>query len=440
MKSRFLFLASFCLIAMNALAQTLPRRAYLGIKMENLTNDAKNILGLKQEYGVLISEVLPNSTATEAGFKKGDILLKLGDVGFNNTTEVISYLNTQQTGSMLTYEIFRAGKFIKGKSALKGFPTEAYNDLEVIYTESSSEIGSQRIIITKPIQTIKKKLPVVAFIGGIGCYSLDAPMDTSRSEIQLLNMLSRAGFLCARLEKPGMGDNAKFCKACKEVSFTEETNSYLKSIEELKKREDVDPDQIFIFGHSMGGVFGPLIAQQTSIRGIIGYGTIGSNFIEYLAKTRRTIGDAYGMDPIEKDQLVKDFCECAHYYFVENLTSDAAGLKKSICKEYMTLFDLRSAQYNRELYNFNFPALWKDYSGKALLVWGESDYISSKEDHEIITGTINYYHPGNASFVTIKNADHGMYLANNFQEAVNNKGPYNPAAGLEILHWLQTQI
>jgi pimeloyl-ACP methyl ester carboxylesterase len=427
-------------ICMNIYAQSLPRRAYLGIKMENLTEDARHIMGLKENYGVLIVDILPNSTAVDAGFKKGDILLKLGDVNPLTTTDLINYLSTQKTGSALPYEIYRNGKKIKGKTALKGFPVEAYNDLDVLYAESKSDIGSQRIIITKSKNNNQKKLPVIAFIGGIGCYSLDAPMDTSRSEIQLLNMLSRSGFLCARLEKPGMGDNAKFCKACNTVSFVEETNSYVKSIEELKKREDVDPERIFIIGHSMGGVFAPLIAKQTSITGIISYGTIGSNFIEYLAKTRRTIAEAYKMDPVETDQLVKDFCECAQYYFVENLTSDAAGLKKQVCKEYMRLFDLRSPEYNRELYSFNIPELWKDYNGKVLMLWGESDYISSREDHQILANTVNYYHPGNGTFIVAQNSDHGMHLAENFQEAVNNNGPYNPQTGNEMLKWLQSAI
>lgn len=438
MKS-YLFILILC-FGLTIHAQTLPRRSYMGIRMENLTDDARKMIGLKEEYGILISEVLPNSTALKAGLKKGDILLKLGDLNPKNIDDVIVYLGSKPTGTILTFEIHRNGKRIKQEYDLMEFPHEVYNDLEVIYAESKSDIGLQRIIITKSKNNSDKKLPVIAFIGGIGCYSLDTPMDTSRSETQLLNQLSRAGFLCARLEKPGMGDNAKFCKACNQVSFNEESNSYLNSIIELKNRPDVDTNNIFIFGHSMGGVFAPLIAKKTSVKGIIAYGTIGSNFIEYLAKTRRTIATAYLMSPVETDQLVKDFCECAHYYFVEHLTSDEAAVKKPICKEYLSIFDLRSPSYNDELYAFNIPSLWKDYTGKALIIWGGSDYISSKEDHEIIASTVNRYHPGQATMITIDHTDHGMYLATNFQEAANNPGPYNFSTGNQILAWLKSQI
>ena len=186
----------------------------------------------------------------------------------------------------------------------------------------------------------------------------------------------------------------------------------------------------------MGGVFAPLISKKTTIKGIISYGTIGSSFIEYLAKTRRTIAEAYAMTPEETDDLVKDFCECSAYYFVEKMTTEQAAEKKEVCKEYMGIFDLRSRRYNDELYSFNIPGLWKSFGGKALLIWGESDYISSKEDHQIISDAVNYYHKGQGEFVTIKQADHGMNMATDFREAQKNPGSYNKQVGQAILEWL----
>jgi pimeloyl-ACP methyl ester carboxylesterase len=427
-----LMLSLFCITRQNA--QELPRRVYLGIRMENLTDDLKNIMGLAGLHGVLIAEVLPSSTAEKAGFQRGDILKSVNGTIVNATTEVIASLSGRKPGEEFAYELLRNKKSIKGKAVFQAFPKEKYTGLDVIYTESKSAIGLERTIITKP--KIQKKLPVIVFIGGIGCYSLDFPMDSTRGEVELLTDLSRAGFLCARLEKPGMGDNAKFCKACAEVSFTEETKGYVEAIKALKQRPDADSSQIFIFGHSMGGVFAPLIARQTPIKGIIAYGTIGSNFIEYLAKTRRTIAQAYQMTPDAADALVKDFCECADYYFVEKMTTEQASTKNPGCKEYLSIFDLRSRAYNDELYAFNIPSLWKPYDGKVLILWGESDYISSREDHQIITDAVNFYHPGNSIFNTIKSADHGMNVARDFQEAQKTPGKYNQVVSNIVIDWL----
>jgi uncharacterized protein len=431
-----LFLALTCL-QITFVAQQLPRRVYLGIRMERITDDMVRVLGLQEKKGVLIGEVFSGSTAQLAGIKKGDVLISVNKAPINSTEDVYAAIAGRKSGEMFSYDVLRNNKVVKGTSKFHEFPKENYAGIETIYSESKSAIGLQRIIITKPVTG--KRLPVVAFVGGIGCYSLDFPLDTTREEVQLLNKLTRAGFMCARLEKPGMGDNAKFCKPCSEVSFKEETEGYVEAIKALKKREDVDSNAIFIIGHSMGGVFAPLIAKQTALKGVIAYGTIGSNFPEYMTKTRRTIAQAYKMSPEETDDMIKNSCECVAYYFVDKMTTKEAAAKNPVCGEYLPVFDYRSRAYNDELYSFNIPLLWKSFSGKALLLWGESDFISSKEDHQIISDAINYYHPGNSEFMMVKNSDHGMRTAKDFPEAQRNPGPYNPEVGAAIESWLNKQ-
>ncbi|MES2851102.1 MAG: PDZ domain-containing protein [Bacteroidota bacterium] len=418
-----------------AQAQSLPRKVFLGIRMEAVTDDARKIMGIESKNGVLISEVFANSTAESAGFKRGDILLKINGQSFNSTNEVISYLNKQNAGNSFTYWISRDKKLVEGKAVFQPQPKEKHEGIEMIYTEAKTLLGQQRIIISKAADQ-KGKAPAIVFIGGIGCYSLDFTFNPTASEVQLLNGLSRNGYLCARAEKPGMGDNAK-TKACSEVSFMEEMKGYVDMIKTLKQRPDVDSNAVYIFGHSMGGLFAPLIAKETNLKGIIAYGTIGSNFLEYLIKTRKTIAEAYNMPPEESDDLVKDFCECSVYYFADTMTTVQAETKKHGCRELLSLFDLRSRQYNNELYSFNIPSLWRSYGGKALLLWGNADYISSEDDHKMIAGVVNRYHPGNADFEVVKNCDHGMLTASSFQDARLNPGVYNDAVGKAVLNWLK---
>ncbi|HXB42392.1 MAG TPA: PDZ domain-containing protein [Bacteroidia bacterium] len=414
-------------------AQELARRPLLGIQMEQITEDVKRIMELSSLKGVLIKGVISNTTATQAGFKKGDVLLKINGKEVNTTTETMKLISTYKGGDEFTYEIIRDKKIIQGKSVFKALPFEEYTDIDMQYTATETVNGIQRIILSKPKN--KVKVPAIVFIGGIGCYSLDTPLDTNKSETKLLNTLTRAGYVCIRAEKPGVGDNMN-CKPCNEISFNEELNGYVNVIKAIKKYDYVDSNQIYIIGHSMGGVMAPLIAKQSNIKGIIAYGTIGSNFIEYLAKTRRTIGEAYKWNPDETDAYIKEYCECAFYYFVEKMTTSEAAAKKETCKDYLSIFDYRSRKYNNELYELNIPGAWKSFAGKALLMWGESDYISSKEDHQIITQTINTYHPGNAEFVTVKATEHGMKDAITFQQAQTAPGSYNPVVAAQILQWL----
>src|SRR5207253_950400 len=99
-------------------------------------------------------------------------------------------------------------------------------------------------------------------------------------------------------------------------------------------------------------------------------------------------------------------------------------------------FDMRSRKYIDELYDLNIPAAWKKYHGKALLLWGEGDFIASKEDHEIIAETINREHKGNATFTVVGKSTHGIQYAENFQQALTSPGAYHPELANVILKWL----
>ena len=84
-------------------AQSLPRKVFLGIRMERLTDDAKQIMGANTAGGVLVSEVFAKSTAESAGFKKGDILLKINEHAFTAPQSVVAYLNSQTAGEKFSY-------------------------------------------------------------------------------------------------------------------------------------------------------------------------------------------------------------------------------------------------------------------------------------------------------------------------------------------------
>ncbi len=426
----------FCLSYLSCVqAQELPRRSFLGIQMENITADTRRMMEVKEDYGVLVQGTVPGSTAEAAGIKRGDILLSLNGTKINDVVQAVGYVAGQNSGSSFTYELLRDKKKVTGSSSFKEYPREKYPDLDVSYETVKTATGLQRLIITKSKGAGKK--PVLVFLGGIGCYSLESPMDSNRNEVRLINALARNGFMIARVEKPGIGDGAGHSKKCEVVSFTEEKDVYVQAVKDLKKRADVQADNIYVLGHSMGGVMAPMVATETSLKGIIAYGTIGTQFMEYLAKTRKTIGEANGWSEAETEAYTKEVCECSKYFFVDKMTAEQAGQKKSGCKEHLDGLEARSRKYNDELYAVDYTALWKPFTGKALMIWGKGDFISSQDDHQILTNTINKYHPGNATMVVVS-ADHGMSTANSFREAATNPGQYNPEIYKKILDWLKS--
>lgn len=419
-------------------ATELPRRVFLGIRMENLTDDLRRIMGVGDTRAVLVSEVLPGGSGEAAGWKRGDLLAELGGVGVGATDAVFAELAKYGTGASVAYRLLREAKPVTGTMKLLGWPEERYPDLRVEYTAHPTVNGTQRAILTRPRTRQLDRAPLVVFIGGIGCYSLDAPLDTARSEVQLLNRLSRMGYACARLEKPGIGDAARSSTACSAVSFMDEMTGYAGMIAQLKRRADIDSTDVTIIGHSMGGLFAPLVAQRTAVQRIVAYGTIGSPFLEYLLKTRRTIGEAYGWEAERTDDFIKAYGECATWYFADGLSTEAVEAKKPGCGELVGIFDARSRAYNDELYAVNIPAAWKGFTGRTLLLWGEADHIAAKHDHELLRDLIHAKNPGSVTFQVVADADHGMNQADDFRAAVAGEGPYQPGVGRVIADWMRS--
>ncbi|MGB9720869.1 MAG: DegQ family serine endoprotease [bacterium] len=63
-------------------------RGYLGVYLEDLTEDMKEALNLKSLEGVLINEVIANSPADKAGIKEGDVIIEFDG---KNVTDVQSF-------------------------------------------------------------------------------------------------------------------------------------------------------------------------------------------------------------------------------------------------------------------------------------------------------------------------------------------------------------
>lgn len=416
-------------------AQDMQRRSFLGIQMEAVTPDIQRVMELPSASGILINSVIAGSSADAAGFRKSDVLLTVDGKEMNETQEMVQYIADKKGDRSFSYELIRKGKKISGKSKLKSYPPEQYKGMQVIYTQAKTAAGLIRLIITKPEK--EGRFPTVAFIGGYGCYSLESPFDTGRSEVQFLQALTRAGYMTVRIEKPGIGDAQGVSKPCGEIGFHEEADVYTTAIQDLKKRNDVQAENIYIFGHSMGGVMAPLVAAKTPIKGIIAYGTIGSNFMEYLAKTRRTLGQAYNMSPDSLDAFIKMACDCSAFYFADGMTTEEAEAKIPGCGYYVSVFDERARLYNRELYTLNIPRAWRSFAGRALFIWGEADFVASREDHQILADAVNQYHAGKASFTTLPNATHGIQYAESFQQGLNNPGSYNAGLNNLVIDWLK---
>lgn len=415
-------------------AQDLPRRAFFGLRLVEIPAELRQSNGLPAGQGVYIQQIVPGSTAAASGLQAGDILLSLDGQATDDPAATVRLVGSYRAGQPLAYTFIRAGRRITEQTTIRGLPREEYADLEVSY--GSVRVGDARLrtIVTRP-KGVGGRLPALLFIQGVSCYLMDTPLDTARAETQLLNQIARSGFVVMRVDKSGLGDSQG--PPCTEIDFQTEQAGYSAAYAALLQRPDVATDSGFILGHSMGGVMAPLLAREHPVRGIIAYGTMGVNFLEYFAATRRSITEAMQLPPAEADAYVKREVECAALLFAAQLSREEALARNAECESVYSLLNIRHGTFWRQLYNLNIPALWQEYDGQLLAAWGGSDYISARAEHQYIVDIVNAEQPGRATFVEIPASSHGMEQAATFAAARDEPGPFNPAITVSVLDWLR---
>ena len=93
-------------------------RGFLGISMQDLTEELSESLGATAGSGVLVAEVLPGSAAEKAGIKEGDIITKMGGRPVEDMGKFRNRVSLVAPGTEVTFTILRDGKEVDLKANL----------------------------------------------------------------------------------------------------------------------------------------------------------------------------------------------------------------------------------------------------------------------------------------------------------------------------------
>lgn len=112
------FLFTVILILSSTLFAQEKGMAYLGVFLENISPDDYPKIDLEQNYGILISKVVPDSPADNAGLMSKDVLLELNGDKIFTRGQFTKMLTNYAPGDKVKLKIFREGKIHKMKLAL----------------------------------------------------------------------------------------------------------------------------------------------------------------------------------------------------------------------------------------------------------------------------------------------------------------------------------
>jgi len=84
------------------------RRGWLGVRIQDVTDDIADGLGLDQARGALVTDV-PDGPAMEGGVEVGDVILTFGGVEVADTRELVRVVGESAVGETVRVVVFRDG-------------------------------------------------------------------------------------------------------------------------------------------------------------------------------------------------------------------------------------------------------------------------------------------------------------------------------------------
>ncbi len=82
-------------------------RGYMGVKLQGLNEQLGEYFGVEDGEGVLISEVIEDSPAAEAGLQAGDVIVKIDDEDIAEADDIHEYLGDKEKGDEVQVSVLR---------------------------------------------------------------------------------------------------------------------------------------------------------------------------------------------------------------------------------------------------------------------------------------------------------------------------------------------
>ena len=377
----------------------LPRKPFFGASLAPV------------DKGVKIVQVTPDTTAESAGLKPDDVVTALGTETTESVPALAKAISNQTTGGKVKVVFTRGGVSQTSEATVKPRPADNGPTYETLYDQVVSKGSRIRIFVTKP--KTPGKHPALFLIQGIGYVSNEQPLTGTQGYGRICRAFSDKGYVTVRVEKPGLGDSEG--GPPDKVDFDTELDAFRQALLKTKSYDFVDPAKVFIFGHSMGGCEGPILASEIPVAGLAVYGTVVRTWQEYVVGMFRNQislsgGSASSLDAVERNTIA-----ALHLLFNEGLSPDEAKAKYPQWANAVNglfpdgqHFSGVGLPFWRGCFAQNFASYWEKLDTNVLSIYGACDFVADRVDHPMIADIVNKIHPGKAKFVEIPNSDHAF--------------------------------
>jgi len=418
----------------------LRRRAYWGAA----------IAAPADTLGAVVRSVVAGSPAARAGLRAGDRVVRLNGVLVASQDAYWPAVRAVRGGDSVRLKVARrAQPAATLRFVVDSLPHERIAGSEVVYGSVVSDRGHRlRTILTRPAGRGTRRVPGVLFVQWLSCASVESPLPTTDGfQRMLLAVAARAGVALLRVEKPGVGDSGG--PDCTRGTLDDEVAGYRAALRALRATPGVDTTHLFVMGGSLGGGLAPILAAESpaGVRGVISVGGFTKTWYEHMLEIERRRLALTGRTPGEVNDAMRGFAVFYTEYLIGRRTpADVLAARPELRPLW---YDEPAHQYGRpaayyhQVQALNVERAWAALAERgvpALVVWGEYDWIMSRDDQELAVSIVNQRRPGLATLAVLPRTGHGLTVFDSLAESfADEREAYDGQPDRVVVNWLRAQ-
>jgi C-terminal processing protease CtpA/Prc len=93
-----------------------PRAAFIGVQAQPLTPELKEKLKVNADTGIVITEVVPNTPAAQAGLNRDDVITAINDQPIKTPDDLRNAIQSAGSGKEITLQVLRGSKTVSLKA------------------------------------------------------------------------------------------------------------------------------------------------------------------------------------------------------------------------------------------------------------------------------------------------------------------------------------
>jgi pimeloyl-ACP methyl ester carboxylesterase len=313
----------------------------------------------------------------------------------------------------------------------------------------TSEGTRLRTILTRPAKAAAGKRPGVYFIQWLSCDTIELPASARGGWARMMRrVFAESGMVSFRTEKAGVGDSEG--GPCAELDYQTELRHHREALRQFRRRAEIDPERIVLFGASMGATMAPLLADEPGVAAVVVWGGGARTWFERTLTFERRRREGMGLPGQQVTRELKAIEELLAEYLIRGRKpEELAASSPRLAESWRLLGGLeglrqygRPAAFHQQAQAADWAGAWERVAVPVLALFGEHDWFEDPAGVAWIANLVNRKKPGLARFELVPGLDHHFERFPSLAAAVRGEGgrPDEGPAVEQILRFLAQRV